>query len=1178
MAAAANLRPDRMQSALGGVQQSIGASVQEQQQQLSSQPPQIERPSGVPEGHQGPTPGESRDQATAPAPQPERVAPPEAVPATQAGAATVPADSQATVPPPPRVTGNAEGHITESDAAQVQNAVSNLPVQDPSLNVDAGQAPEISLEGQSDPAWAARQRTSSETATVDAADQGHIEAAAPMGENNVYPHVPQETLRAESQDGEARSQSAASGQGSQSADDVEGIVAQSQSGLEIQSAASGASGDLAARRQEQTQRIDEAQQENSLQVQQEVDQSSQEQTAQRDETQQAVRRQRDEWRTGQQNASRDANSDFDHESQEGERTVRERHRAANTGAAGEVQRGNQTIQRHRQDAERDATRERDHARSEAQGGILGWLASAVTSFFNRIRSAIQAAFARARQLIQSAIQLAQRAASTIIDAARAFIVNRLHALANRLIEIANVLLAAFPTLRDRFTRTIRAAVDAAIAAVNRIADALNAGIQRLLNLLLRAINAILSLYERLYLAILNGVRAIVNSALQAARQVLQAYTALRGLIRDIAANPGQWLRNLGAAIVDGLRNHLWRALKMAVKRWFNEKVEMLLGVGRTILNVLRNGGIAFRRILAMAWNAIRAALPGIVITFLVQRLVAMLVPAAAAIMTIIQGLQAAWGTVSRIIQAAQTFFAFLRAVKTGRAGLEFAAALAAGAIAVIEFVSNFLLSRVGRALGRLAGRLRALAGRFLALLRRGTSAARTGLGGRLGVASIVRAVGGATVRLTRSVGEFVMPAVRRIGTALARTRLGQWMIRTYRGVRQRVQNLRERFWQWRERRRRNAEQRREERLQRAQRELPPHIRALFEAGVSRIRMGAQLLYWKIRYGLRRLYLAGPGRVIAANSPEITLADIEGILTPQSPEIVEIVHQVSDRFMSDPRVAAAADRLQAARAQGASRTTSAEHLPPGLPVEHGMGMLGGAVDLERIGAQAGVSTLTPFGRTLAPLAEQELIRMPGGSTLIGEIQAGTVQPAHRVLVRGGQYPEIGYNLTQIAVRNRLSQAEVARGLRIYIQSGTFPAGLRGTETRQYFAQTARLLINIEPARARATLGAAAMNISSVARGETGFRNLFGTGKPGTGVYPQAYSGSAVQSGQVQAAIQSGTAIPQHQYVQRMVRSTAVYVMSLIRVEQLSGTRTAVRRFIDTQFESRLTSQIDRLLPY
>jgi Skp family chaperone for outer membrane proteins len=85
------------------------------------------------------------------------------------------------------------------------------------------------------------------------------------------------------------------------------------------------------------------------------------------------------------------------------------------------------------------------------------------------------------------------------------------------------------------------------------------------------------------------------------------------------------------------------------------------------------------------------------------------VPAAGTVLLIIEGLQAAWGTVSRILQAFERFMAFLKAVKTAQAGPPFGAAMAAAGVVVIDFVSNWLLKRLRGPASKVAGKIREIA-------------------------------------------------------------------------------------------------------------------------------------------------------------------------------------------------------------------------------------------------------------------------------------------------------------------------------------------------------------------------------------------------------------------------------------------------------------------------------------
>src|SRR5262249_59958522 len=80
----------------------------------------------------------------------------------------------------------------------------------------------------------------------------------------------------------------------------------------------------------------------------------------------------------------------------------------------------------------------------------------------------------------------------------------------------------------------------------------------------------------------------------------------------------------------------------------------------------------------------------------------------------IEGLQAAWGTISRIIAAFSAFVGFLLAVKSGSAGPLFAGLIAAAAVVVLDFVANWLLKKLASAAREVGAKLKGLAEKFKA--------------------------------------------------------------------------------------------------------------------------------------------------------------------------------------------------------------------------------------------------------------------------------------------------------------------------------------------------------------------------------------------------------------------------------------------------------------------------------
>jgi phage-related protein len=886
--------------ATGSARTAVSAQSDSQRNGLQSQPPSIQRPTGAPASTPGnvpvsPSVPDPAPAARADAGQPVPLPPAAAVP--QAGAPVTQTVA------PPRVNGTPDGQVSQADAQRVQEAVNNVPVTDEALNVDAGAAPSLPLEGDADPARAGEQQSALNDSAAATRQRGAQDAAAPMGEDHINPAVQPGTIQAQPGacsccGGQGGEQQAAPGG---APDAGVAAVAEQERGDAVRQSALGAAGQLTQQQQQQATEQQQANTDSQQQVEQAIEDNARQQSAERTRARQQVQTSRQDWNREQQAAVDSAHEESGRAASGAQRDVNARQTQAQTDASGHITNGNQEIARTRTDSEQKARAERDRAKREADGGILSWLASTITSFFNRLRDAIHAVFDLARRAVRAAIETAQRLAHDVIDAARRAVVALVRAAGDLLIAIGNRLLAAFPALRERFRAAIQAVVEAAVAAVNALADLLERGINALLNALLAALMAIICAYETIYMAIVNTVANAVQGAIDFARSAIAAFGVFAELVKDIAANPGQWLRNLGSSILDGLRNHLWSALKTAVKNWFNETIEGIIGIGRLLLDLLRRGGLSLRKIAGFVWQAIISALPGIIIQFLIERLISLLIPAAAAILLVIQGLIAAWGAVQRIIQAFQLFFTFLKAVKGGNAGPQFAAALAASAVAIIQFLAMFLLARLGRAAGGVAGKLKALAQRLMAFFRR---VAR-------GVGRVLRRVGRVIMRGVRAVGRLARRDLQALRRVLRRTRIGRAILRGVARVRRAIGQLRRRFRRFRDRRRQNRERRRAERVERALRELGPRITSLARRGVRRLSLAVRLAFWRLRYRLRTLRIDhGTGRssLHASASPEqsapLTLQDLPASL------LREIVRTAVDRVLLSGEIAQAEEALPA----------------------------------------------------------------------------------------------------------------------------------------------------------------------------------------------------------------------------------------------------------------------------
>ncbi|MBI1259064.1 MAG: DUF4157 domain-containing protein [Chloroflexi bacterium] len=965
MAQVEGMAPAEAGAALGGVSQAASRSVSTQQQELTAAPPEMERPSGAPPQTARQSPAAPVSPNTSPATAPANRVTPEGGTASEAPPAAAPITAPLPQSQSPRLPGNAE--LSPNDVQQVRAAVDTLPTTDPALNVSV-QTPTLTLDGAANPNQVSQQDTAV-AASIDSAHAGaQQDAAQPMGESQVYPVVPQERLRPDAPAGGDQACGSGGDGGGQAAgvapNDPVAIVAREQGGDQVRAAAGRARGDMTSGQQQRQQAEQTERASKQQEMDAEVAHNAEQQAQQRTSVQNDVRAQRNQWTQEQTTLINGAQTERTQIQRDNTQAVERERTAGNTEASRHVREGNTQIASERRTAETQAGNERQRARSETNsGGFFSWLSSRVAAFFDGIKRAIHAVFEAARRAIQTLLQRFQELAMRAIDAARRAIVSAIQAAGALLIAVGDRLLAAFPTLRDRFRSAIQGLVDAAVAAVNALADALKEGLKLLLNALMAALMAILRALECVYMAAVNVVASAVQSAIQAARSFAQGLGQFIELIGDIADNPGQWLSNLGSSVVSGIRNCLWDAFKLAVKNWFNSKVEEVLGLGLMIYRILTQGCITMAQVGTMAWEGLKAAIPMVLISLLIEKLVSMIIPAAGAILTIIQGLAAAWGTVSRIITAFQLFFAFLRAVKNGNAGGQFATAVAAAAVVVIDFVANWLLQRLMRPARAVGGRLRSIAQRIMQRIggaaRRGARALRRGIGRavravrsgartaagavRRGAQAVVRGVrragqaiargAQAVVRRTGAVGRVVaqgaravVRTVRRVAGAVVRT-----VRRTVASIRRRIRSARERFRRWRERRRQRRQQNAQERLRRAIEAIRPPLERHLQHGIGNLRLRGQLFYYQLRYRLRSLRIRPGARIVArvnpegevVNAPELTPSQIgaalEPILVAAERRYMEQLQQLAEES-PDQGMQAAINLIASRRAAAASSPT------------------------------------------------------------------------------------------------------------------------------------------------------------------------------------------------------------------------------------------------------------------
>ena len=230
---------------------------------------------------------------------------------------------------------------------------------------------------------------------------------------------------------------------------------------------------------------------------------------------------------------------------------------------------------------------------------------------------------------------------------------------------------------------------------------------------------------------------------------------------------------------------------------------------------------------------------------------------------------AAWGAIQKIIAAIDRFIAFLKAVKSGGAGPAFANALAAAAVAVIEFVSQFLLRKIAGAAGKVAGKIKAIA---------------------------------------QKIGKRLMKVVKKVGKGLKK--VGKKIKRGATRLKDKVFGKKKKS----KKDKKDDKQDKQDRLDKAVRELTPKVRALVDKGVGKLRMKAQLAFWKLRYRLSSLEITGAGKAVgirAKVNPEADL--IRNVIVTSGSLLHEQVDRVWPIVQQNPKVQDAVRKMRDQRA-------------------------------------------------------------------------------------------------------------------------------------------------------------------------------------------------------------------------------------------------------------------------
>ncbi|GAB2895406.1 eCIS core domain-containing protein [Streptomyces mayteni] len=728
LSTAAGLKPHQALATLNGVDASAERDVGQERAAAQDAPPTMERPSGAPQTLQGDPvaapPGEyTEDDVTeveGPEAQQANVDGPDAPNPEDVPGADIELSTTDMI-----IAGGASmvsglvnwgsnqlgmGDVIDTDAF-IQKLL-DLPTEDEILaEAQLGNAPGVELKGETE-GLTGEQSAEFDTRGSQLHTEGQADSQRPMGEDQIFPDVPSETMtgsvpgtRGDSEGGRG------SGSGEPAGEvpaEALSEVAEHERGAEIQAAFSEGQQGIAAGRETKEQDLTAAREQHEAEVQTQIEASTRVQTEERERANADVIGAREQWRQEQD----DELEEIETEKGETLTTVRQEVKAEEEDTDTRVETRRKTDDEQITTAHDTAvaTAETEHRRVENESD--SWLDRAVdeiVNIFNRIKNAIIGAFREARDAVGQLIESFRTKVAEWINEAREAIVGLFNDFVEAVVGFAERLLNGLLEIANRIRQEIEALIRTAIEFVNRIADELGTMISGLLDAIGERIGGILDTLKRGLLAAVNVVKNALNAVMNFALGLLGALGEWLPVAVDILSNPGGWLSSAGSAAETGAREHLFTETQAAVKEWFNQKIQEVLGLDQETFDLLINGGMTKEEIVEEAWAAVVPQLPLIIGELVITKIVAKLIPGAGWVLAIVDAIRTAWEALSEILRALGLVLDFLKAVKSGRGALPFARAVAAGVVALLELVYQALMSGIGKYVGRVADRLKGVA-------------------------------------------------------------------------------------------------------------------------------------------------------------------------------------------------------------------------------------------------------------------------------------------------------------------------------------------------------------------------------------------------------------------------------------------------------------------------------------
>ncbi|MFI2257707.1 eCIS core domain-containing protein [Streptomyces tubercidicus] len=715
LATASKLKPYQMVETLKGVDSAVATSVDKERTTLRKGPPKTQRPSGSPKTLAGgPTP---------------------AAPGTYTNAKVSRTDAAKGKTPEINGEDRPRGEVPGGDMEEPSwwdigvtigakllgkvlkeilplddliDSILGIPTVDEGMKGNkVGDAPGLPLQDDSDPQRTYEQGQKLDDRKSELHQSGREDAARPMGEDQIYPDVPKETLTGKvpvgKKSGKKGGGPKAPGGGAVPIESAS-AVAEHDRGKQIQAGFGDGRQKMGEERKNKDQKAKDDKHKHDQDLKREVDGSGKTQANEREKGQSEISSSREKWRKEQDDKVEEIDGKKGKHYDKVRKDIDDKQEKTDKEADKRTEDDNKKIDDEQDGAKKDAEKKQDDGKQNA-GNWLDEAISKLKEMFEKLVTEIKNIFKRARKAVTDLIDRFKEQVFKLIDAARNWVIQQINDFADTLIALGDELLADYPAMRDKWRNTIDGARDYAVKKVNEAADALKDVAGKLLDGLCSALVAGLDILESGLLSAVDVVKSATVGALEFGKQVVAGLGEWAAIFNDIVSDPGGWISKAGAAAETGAKEYLFDEIKAAIKEWFNQKVQEIIGIPMEDFQELISGGVTAEEMGRMAWDEALPQLPVIIGVMVMEKVVAKLIPGAGWVMAIIDALQAAWGALSEILRAFGLFMDFLKSVKSGNGARPFAKAVAAGVVALLELIYQALIEGVSRFMGGVTRKL-----------------------------------------------------------------------------------------------------------------------------------------------------------------------------------------------------------------------------------------------------------------------------------------------------------------------------------------------------------------------------------------------------------------------------------------------------------------------------------------